>query len=210
MKTYKQFILEVYRVLSEDKADDYGNRYLKVHADHPLVQQDRTSAKKLIQHAQRFAKDHDESIFVTRGLLDRVYKPGEDDPTIRNILGRWRSAKNRKQIDGNLANHTHNTASALLKDIPELTVSKGHANALQGLRKYHIGEIDHPKYGRLTVSHIIDKNIDDKEFKEISSNIRKSCTRSSWCVINDPEYLKHYSKGGGFLYIPIRNPAIMF
>ena len=192
--------------LVEAKVDDFANRYVKYHSAHPEVVANPERAKELVKHAHQFAQGHDESIFLTKHLLDGVYKPGEDDATIKSTLGKWRRAKTEGLVGGKLSDHTHDTISAIFNDIPQLNLQKRQAQALGGMEKYRVGEIEHPKHGTLTVYQVRNKKIsDDKEYENISDSLRKTCSGSSWCVLpqqNGPIHLKHYSHGPGiFFYV---------
>jgi len=192
--------------LIEAKVDDFTNRYVKYHSTHPQVVSNPEQAKELIKHAHQFAQGHDESIFLTKHLLDGVYKPGEDDATIKSTLGKWRRAKTEGLVGGKLSDHTHESISAIFNDIPQLNLQKRQAQALGGMEKYRVGEIEHPKHGTLTVYQVRNKKIkDDKEYENISDSLRKTCSGSSWCVLpreHGPLHLKHYSHGPGiFFYV---------
>lgn len=193
-------------LLLEAKVDDFINRYTNYHKDLPIIENNPDLAKQLIGHAHKFAQGHDESIFLTRQLLDGVYKPGEDDPTIQATLGKWRKAKTSGLVGGKLSDHTHESISAVFEDIPQLNLQKRQTVALQGMEKYKIGSINHPTHGTLDVYNIRKKNIqDDTEYQNISSSLRKTCSGYSWCVLpqeNGPVHLKHYSHGPGiFFYV---------
>lgn len=204
MKAFKFFIN--HDLLLEAKIDDFVNRYLKYHKDHSMVVNNEARAKELIGHAHQFAQGHDESIFLTRQMLDGAYKPGEDDDTIKTTLGKWRKAKTEGLVGGKLSDHSHESVSAIFRDIPQLNLKKRHSSALQGMEKYKVGTIDHSTHGTLDVYNIRKKNIqDDSEYANASSSLRKTCSGSNWCVLpqtHGPEHLKHYSHGPGiFFYV---------
>jgi hypothetical protein len=192
------------QLIMEAKVDDFAKRYLNIHKDHPLIESNPEEATSLIKHAHQFAQGHDESIYLTRQLLDKTYKPVEDDTTITSTLSKWRRAKTQGLISGNLSSHTHDTISQTLRDIPGLDMQKNKASALQGMEKYKIGHIDHSEHGKLGVYHILKSDInDDKEYENISSSLRKTCSGSSWCVLpkeHGPTHLKHYSHGHGIFF----------
>lgn len=205
MLRFKNFITNV-DILLEAKIDDFTNRYFNYHKEHPTVTSSPEEAKKLISHAHQFAQGHDESIFLTKQLLDRAYNPGEDDETIKTTLGKWRKAKTQGLVGGKLSDHSHESISAVFRDIPQLNLQKRQATAFSGMEKYKIGQIEHPQHGTLDVYNVRGKEIkDDKEYENINANLRKVCSGSSWCVLpqgHGPTHLKHYSHGHGiFFYV---------
>lgn len=192
--------------LVEAKIDDFAKRYLNYHKDEPVVQNNPEHAEKLIRHAHKFAQGHDEAIYLTKELLNGSYRPEEDDATIQSVLGKWRKAKTQGLVGGKLSDHTHESISAVFRDIPQLNMQKRQSQALQGMEKYKIGSIEHPEHGNLSVYNIRQKDIkDDKEYENASSILRKTCSGSSWCVLpqgHGPTHLKHYSHGHGiFFYV---------
>jgi predicted secreted Zn-dependent protease len=197
MKSFIQLVLEA-------KSNEFANRYLNIHKEHPLVKSNPEEATSLVQHAHQFAQGHDEATYLTRQLLDKTYKPGEDDSTIKSTLGKWRKAKTEGLISGNLSSHTHDTISQAFRNFPQLDMQKNKASALKGMEKYKIGDIDHPEHGKLGVYHVSKSDInDDKEYENISSSLRKTCSGSSWCVLpkeHGPTHLKHYSHGHGIFF----------
>jgi len=206
MRSFRQYLKE-YFILLEDKKQDYINRWLKVHSDHPLVQNNPERAKSLIAHARSFGETVDEHHFLTRQLLDRTYKPGEDDPTIQMTLGKWRRGKQQNLVTGSLRDHTHDSVSELL-DIPQLrTKTTTHSRGLEELAKYHIGEIEHPQHGTLQVHHVHHSDVKDfEEYKRISGALRKTCQGGyTWCVLpkekdSGPKFLQQYSQGSGIFF----------
>ena len=202
MYKFKYFLVEA-------KIDDFINRYAKYHSAHPLVVSSPEEARNLVKHAHQFAQGHDESIFLTKHLLDGIYKPGEDDESIKSTLGKWRKAKTEGLVGGKLSDHTHDSISAIFADIPQLNLQKRQAQALAGMEKYRVGEIEHPKHGNLTVYQVRNKKISgDKEYENISDSLRKTCSGSSWCVLprdHGPLHLKHYSHGPGIFFYVNKN-----
>ena len=197
MKSFKQFLFE-------SKAESYVNQWMKVHADHPLVQSNPEDARNLIGHARGFAQHPDEHHYLTRQLLDRTYKPGEDDLTIRNTLGKIRRARNRGIDIGDVRTHTHDTISDAFSKHFGLELSQKQSRGMSGLERYHIGKIQHPEHGELDVNHVHKNDIeDDAEYENISSSLRKTCSGSNWCVLpkeHCSKHLKHYAHGHGIFF----------
>lgn len=197
MKSFKQFLFE-------SKAESYANQWMKVHADHPLVQSNPEEARKLIGHARSFAQHPDEHHYLTRQLLDRTYKPEEDDSTIRMTLGKIRRARNRGIDIGDIKKHTHDTISDAFSKHFGLDLTQKQSRGMSGLERFHIGKIQHPEHGELDVHHIHKNDIeDDAEYENISSNLRKTCSGSSWCVLpkeSGATHLKHYAHGHGIFF----------
>jgi len=210
MLSFRQFLIE-YNLLLENKRQDFINRFLKIHSDHPLVQDNPEQAGSLIAHSMSFGQNADEHNFLTRQLLDGTYKPEEDEPTIQMVLGKWRKAKQKNLVTGSLKDHTHDSVSALFSDIPELRVkTTTQHRGLEELAEYHIGEIEHPNHGTLQVYHVHHSDVNDfEEYKRISAALRKTCQSGeyTWCVLpkekdTGPRLLEHYSKGSGiFFYV---------
>ncbi len=227
MLSFKKFLIESYLIL-ENKRQDFINRFLKIHSNHPLVEENPELAGSLISHSMSFGQNADEHHFLTRQLLDRTYKPGEDDPTIQMTLSKWRRGKQEGLVQGSLKDHSHSSVYALFRDIPQLSKSSSKAvRAGEEIDKYHIGQIEHPEHGTLDVYHVHHSDIPanykadpelpvEEEFKKINSALRKSCSRGeySWCVLpqkttlNDDtiipdtgaKMIKHYSQGSGIFF----------
>ena len=207
MISFRQYLIE-YTLLLEDKKQEYINKWLKVHNDHPLVKNNPERASGLIAYARSFGQTVDEHHFLTRQLLDGTYKPDEDDPTIQMTLGKWRRGKRQNLVKGSLKDHTHDSVSKLFSDIPELQIkSTVQARGMDELAKYHIGEIEHPQHGTLQVHHVHHSDVKDfEEYKRISGALRKTCQGGyTWCVLpkeNDsgPNHLKGYSRGSGIFF----------
>ena len=229
MLSFKKFLIESYLIL-ENKRQDFINRFLKIHSDHPLVEENPELAGSLISHSMAFGQNADEHHFLTRQLLDRTYKPGEDDPTIQMTLGKWRRGKQEGLVQGSLKDHSHSSVYALFRDIPQLSKSSSKAvRAGEELDKYHIGQIEHPEHGTLDVYHVHHSDIPgdyentpypklpvEEEFKKINSALRKSCSGGeyTWCVLpqktklregstihdSGAKYIKRYSQGSGIFF----------
>jgi len=207
MKSFRQYLKE-YSILLEDKKQDHINRWLRVHSDHPLIRNNPERAKSLIDYTRSFGKTGDEHRFLTRQLLDGTYKPGEDDPTMRMILGKWRRGKKQNLVTGFLGDHTHDSVSELFKGIPELRIKTTvQARGMDELAQYHIGEIEHPQHGTLQVHHVHHSDVKDfEEYKTISAALRKTCQGGyTWCVLpkeedSGPKRLTGYSKGSGIFF----------
>ena len=227
MLSFRKFLIESYLIL-ENKRQDFINRFLKIHSDHPLVQDNPEMAGSLIGHSLSFGQNADEHTYLTRQFLDGTYKPGEDDPTIQMTLSKWRRGKQQGLVRGSLKDHSHSSVSALFRDIPELSKSSSKAvRAGEELDKYHIGQIEHPEHGTLDVYHVHHSDIPadydadprlpvEEEFKKINSALRKSCSGGdySWCVLpqktkladgriisdTGAKMIKHYSKGSGIFF----------
>jgi len=209
MKTLRQ-ILKEYSILLEDKQQkiqDHINRWLKFHRDHSLVQNNLERAKYLIDYTRSFGRDVDEHRFLTSQLLDGTYKPGEDDLTMRMILGKWRKGKTQNLVTGFLGDHTHDSVSELFKGIPQLQIKTTVARGMDELSKYYIGEIEHPQHGTLQVHHVHHSDVKDfEEYKTISAALRKTCQGGyTWCVLPKekdigPKHLKGYSQGSGIFF----------
>jgi hypothetical protein len=208
MLSFRRFLIE-YNLLFENKRQDFINRFLKIHSDHPLVQDNPEQAGSLIAHSMSFGQNADEHHFLTRHLLDGTYKPGEDEPTIQMVLGKWRRGQQQGLVKGSLKDHTHDSVSALLSDIPELRAkTTTQHRGLEELAQYHIGEIEHPNHGTLQVYHVHHSDVNDfEEYKRISAGLRKTCQSGeyTWCVLpkeedKGPRHLEKYSKGSGIFF----------
>ena len=225
MLSFKRFLIESYRhsLLLEDKRTEFVNRYMKHHREHPLVQQDPEEARRRIAHSLAFGQNPEEHKFITGQLLSGTYKPGEDDPTIQATLGNWR--KLTKETRGvhngkTLADHSHDTVSALFRASSGETKSSKAKQSAGDLAKYQIGTIDGGEHGPLDVYHIHqdmvpegkevqDENVrfegEDRKFNtekpyiDFSKAIKKVCPPGSTiCVQHAGAYVKNYSKGHGF------------
>ena len=206
MLSFRRFLIE-YNLLLENKRQDFINRFLKIHSNHPLVQDNPEQAGSLIAHSMSFGQNADEHNFLTRQLLDGTYKPGEDEPTIQMVLGKWRKGKQKNLVTGSLKDHSHDSVSALFSDIPELRAkTTTQHRGLEELAQYHIGEIEHPEHGTLRVYHVHHSDVkDSEEYKRISAALRKTCQSGeyTWCVLpkdRGPTHLEEYSKGSGIFF----------
>jgi hypothetical protein len=216
MLRFKQYIIETFLIL-EDKATDFANRYMKVHANHPAVKENPESAREILKQAMAYSQGSDESDYLTKQFLDGVLKPGEDASTIQNSLGKWRKAVQRGFTKGKkLSDFGHDDLQRFFSNYPELNVSKRIAKATTAFDPFHIGDIDLPEKvitvdkGGITkflepgtkvkVHHYSDMSqVTSEQRKAFHTGMRKSCPPgSSWCVLNDPAYLENYSKGSGF------------
>ena len=216
MLRFKQYIIETFLIL-EDKATDFANRYLKVHANHPAVKENPESARELLKQAMAYSQTSEESDYLTKQFLDGVLKPGEDATTIQSSLGKWRKAVQRGFTKGKkLSDFGHDDLQRFFSEYPELNVSKRIAKATTAFDPFHIGDIDLPEEVRtvdksgntkylepgtkVKVHQYSDlSQVTSEQRKAFGEGMRKSCPPgSSWCVLNDPSYLENYSKGSGF------------
>jgi hypothetical protein len=216
MIRFKQYLRESY-ILLEDKAEDFANRYAKVHADHPMVKENPQAAKELMKYAMQFVQNPDEATYVTRQYLDRTLKPAEDDPTIRTSLGQWRKAVSRGFTeDKKLSDFTHDDLQNFFSKYPELNLSKRVAKATTAFDPFYIGDIELPEKvkiydesgnikdlepgTKLKVHHYTDTSpVTDQQRQAFREGMKKSCSPgNTWCILHDQQYLDEYSKGSGF------------
>lgn len=204
MKNFKHFLFEEYQALFlvEAKIDDFTNQWMKLHADHPLVKEDPKKAAELIRGSFGLGQTPDEHRYITTQFLNRILKPKEDDPTIRDTLGMWRKIVKRNLHGGKkLSDFNHDSAQRFFNQFPELRKTIKKSAATRDLEPYHIGQIDHPEYGKLDVFHISQDNVKSpKEYEIFQRAMKTSCTipGSTVCVQHHPEYVEGYSKGHGF------------
>jgi len=196
MKSFKEYLIEA-------KIDAFIDRYTNHHKDHPMVLRDPEEARRRIAAAHPHVQGHDEAIFATTQFLNNIYNPNEDELSLKHVLKGWRKGKTNGGLTGNLKDHTHDSITRLLRSQSDQK-STVNAGKLQGMDKYHIGQIQHPEYGVLDVHQVHVNDVeDDDEFKKISNTIKKHTSSScTWCVKGeyDVAHLKHYSHGHGILF----------
>ncbi len=219
MRPFKEYLIE--SLLLEAKIDDYVNRYLKHHEEHKTVKENKEYAEKAIRATHGIGSSHHENVFLTRGVLDGSYIPGEDEGTMRATLGSFRRAVQQGYMGReDIANHDHHSLNRVFEGIaednpdfdPTETPIKGNP-PIHGLEKYKVGTI--MPYSE-TKSRRIDQNLPmhvyhvhhsdilqqqnpKGEYRKISKLIDKNCPKdASICVRHSPEHLQRYSTGHGF------------
>jgi hypothetical protein len=221
MHTLKNYLIETLIYITEAKLPEFVNKYMKAHANHPMVRENPEQAREMIAGAHKHANDHDEAMFLTQHLLDQFYKPEEDDLTMSNVVRTWRSAKAKNYIpkEERLHGNTHDDLMQRFASIPELSnvklgVSGKQRMALRGLEKYKLGTINHPEHGKLSVYNFNTENTSDEQEREAArQNFSKLCTggRYSWCVLANPSYMQTYSQRGSgfFTYVDEDGKAVV-
>ena len=221
MLRFKQFLIE-YSFIIEDKANDFANRYMKIHAEHEFVKSNPEEARELFKKAMAYTQGSDEAEFLTRQFLQGTLKPGEDDASIRQSLGQWRKAGQRNLTKGkSIKGFNYDELIDFLGQYPELKVSKSVTRAAGEFEPYKIGEMELPgdvdtldaagkpvklPIGKKVQVHRFVTGADDtpedaSKISKLRAQLKKACPPgSSWCVLNDDEYLKKYSKGHGFFF----------
>ncbi len=221
MHTLKNYLTETLIYITEAKLPEFVNKYMKAHANHPMVRENPEQAREMIAGAHKHANDHDEAMFLTQHLLDEFYKPEEDDLTMSNVVRTWRSAKAKNYIpkEERLYGQTHDDLMQKFKAIPEFSkvnvgITGKQRNALNELETFKIGTIDHPEHGKLAVYNFNSQNAADDEVREAArQNFSKLCTgeRYSWCVLPNKERMKAYSQEGlgFFTYVDENGRAVI-
>lgn len=221
MLRFKQFLIE-YSFIIEDKANDFANRYMKIHGEHEFVKNNPEEARELFKKAMAYTQGSDEAEFLTRQFLQGTLKPGEDDVSIRQSLGQWRKAGQRNLTKGkSIKGFNYDELIDFLGQYPELKVSKSVTRAAGEFEPYKIGEMDLPgdvdtldatgkpvklpKGKKVQVHRFVTGDADTPEdaskISKLRAQLKKACPPgSSWCVLNDDQYLKNYSKGHGFFF----------
>ena len=210
MKKFRVFLEEEFQaiLILEARADDFANRWMKLRADHQLVKSNPALARQMMKHAFTLGQTPDEHEYIVNQYLNGTLQPKEHDDTIRETLGLWRKAVDRNLHGGKkLSQFDHDSVQQFFAGIPDLQKSKKLAGVARDLAPYHIGQVEHPEFGKLDVFHIQENNVREthkgktfKEYEKFSNAMKSSCKLpgSTVCVQHSPTHVRNYSAGHGF------------
>ena len=216
MKRFKHFLLENYFLSESAKKEQFVNRHMKIFADHPNVKSNPQAAREIISHTHEMGLDHHGSIFANRAFLSGELKPNEDEISIRKTVQEWNKAKKEGLVTGEISEHNYASARSQLYKFKKPASNIVYPEVGETLKKYHIGQIEHPEHGTLQVYHISDEDIrgNTKEYGKLSRDLKRQlCSDSTHCVVdeeNGPSHLKSYSQGHGFFTYLNKNNETIF
>lgn len=222
MLTFTQHLTEEISFIVEG-VEDFVNRYIKLHANHPKVQSSPEEARKLIAAAHPHTQSHDEAIYLTRSLLDGEYDPEKDDSMMRSDLGAWRkfSQKHKDKIKSGSKLPPPPKMSDFSRAQLASHLSIPDKNPLPGLEDYHIGTVEHPELGTIDVHHVSNSDMIKKfpapyqrrlEYDRISKIKSDHCPvipgrpeGQRMCTISSGEHLENYSTNSGYFFFTHRD-----
>ena len=185
------------------------NRYLKIHAEHPLAEKKPEVFKDAVRFGAEHGTSHAERTTAGQWALDGhlKHKGDEDAPTIRNAFGRIKSATSAGLIDKGHDVSQYKSPAELHSHMDELGHKWGASSGspkeqkiMNDYKDHHIGSIYSKEHGPLDVYNFHMDTHGEKRIDQAQKEFLKpSCGKNAaWCVASDPQYFRDYSQGHGF------------
>ena len=233
MKEAFEYINGQLSILLEAKLEDFVERYFKHHSNNQIdninlvVQMKPNFAREAIAAAHPHATNHDESLFLTTHLLNGNYDHTDKQGDV-NELGKlvkwWRKAKDKKLIptEASLSGMSPDNLAELLPKIVGLGapyIQPGMTRrAIRILKPFKLGEVEHPKKGKLSVYHFNTSNIDtdkpvtDQPFAGIHNAFKSLCTGEHYgvCIMSPQMFMEYTKKEHGLFTFMDENGKMAF